>query len=324
MRAAQGSGEQARVAQALLDWRHYRQRQNMFGEEWQRKYVVASPTGHRVHGKFWQLGTNTGRYASSEPNLQQVPSDMKACYGGHEGLVIGKSDFSGLEIRVAASIAEDAALVEAFNNGEDIHRLVASAGFGKPIDEITSEERKIAKAMSFTWLFGGSVQTFMDYASANGSHVDWETANRAYVNFFRRFEGLSDFRNQAHLICNTKRAFVLRYPTGLKRLLEGRELIPTILLNNYVQGYAAAGMKYAILEAHRRGISPYLCATVHDELVYAAPQEQIVDLTREIQECMVLGMKEALRDGSNISIAVESTWGPTWVGLPENVTHYEE
>lgn len=318
MTLAQGEGEQARVAEALLGWRHYRQRQNMFGPEWQAKYVVPSETGHRVHGKFWQLGTDTGRFSSTEPNLQQVPSDMKHCYGGHDGIVVGKADYAAIEVRVAAALADDPIMIAAFNGGEDIHRLVAAAGFNKRPEDVTPEERKIAKAMSFTLIFGGSVETFMDYARSNGSKIDHDLAQAASDNFFRRFTGIGQMKASAIERTGRGRPITITYPTGLRRLLNGPDLRPTVLLNNVVQGTASAGMKYALVEAYRRGLADYLSAAVHDELVYTAPVGMIGEIQGEIAECMVQGMHRALEGCPPIKIAVEATYGPTWKGDPAN------
>lgn len=323
MNVAQGEGEAARVAEALLGWRHYRQRQNMFGPEWQEKYVVPSPTGHRVHGKFWQLGTDTGRFSSTEPNLQQVPGDMKDCYGGHEGIVVGKADYAAIEVRVAAALADDPIMVAAFNDGEDIHRLVAAAGFDKAPEDVTKEERKIAKAMSFTLIFGGSVETFMDYARTNGSHIDRELAQAASDNFFRRFGGIGAMKASAIERTGRGRPITITYPTGLKRLLNGADLRPTVMLNNVVQGTASAGMKYALVELYERGLSPYLSAAVHDELVYSCPAGMIGELEREIAECMILGMHRALEGCPPIKIAVEASHGPTWKTDPATERKYE-
>lgn len=312
-------GDLGAISEALLAWRNFKQRESMFSPEWRTKYVVDSPSGPRVHGRFWQVGTNTGRFSSAEPNLQQIPRDMRTCFGNHEGWAIGKTDYAAIEVRIAASLAEDAVMIQAFNDGEDIHRLVASAGFNKPPEAITSEERRIAKAMSFTLLFGGGVETFRAYARANGSDIEESDALRAVDNFFAKFDGIRNMREAAIRRADSGYPLVIIYPTGLRRLLRGDQLRATTILNNRVQGSAAAGMKKALLECEKSGIAGYLSAVVHDELVYTAPINEIEELRREVDQCMIRGMKWALEDEAPINIQVESSWGPTWASNPDTL-----
>lgn len=312
-------GELGAVCEALLTWRLVTQRRNMFGSDWRDAHAVWHDGHYRVHGKFWQIGTTTGRMSSSQPNLQQVPRDMRMCFGNRPGWAVGKTDYAAIEVRVAAALAPDEVMIAAFNEGKDIHRVVASAGFGKPYDEITKEERSIAKAMSFTLLFGGSVQTFRAYASSHGSQISVEDAERAIASFFEEFKGIRRMRDIAMAQAASRRVRVLEYPTGLRRVLQGHELRGTTILNNIVQGTAAAGLKYALMEIDAAGLGHRLCAVVHDEIVYDAPVNEIEEVRATIDACMLVGMRRALEGCPPIALGVESTWGPTWAGLPENV-----
>lgn len=314
-------GEVGEMAEHLMLFRNADQRRKMFSNRWVDEFVVDHGDSHRVHGKFWQVGTETGRMSSSQPNLQQVPKDMRWVYGGHEGHAVGKTDYAAIEVRVAAALAPDFDMIEAFETG-DIHRVVGAAGFNKPEAEITKEERQIAKAMSFTLLFGGGAETFRAYAANNGSSVTRADADLILERFFNRFRGIAAMRRSAMAKAGAQRPVTLLYPTGLKRVLWGDTLRPTVLLNNIVQGTAAAGIKKALMLCHERGLTQWICAIVHDEIVYTAPWAKIEEVAHEIERAMVDGMEWALKGCPPIAIAVESTWGESWAGDPANEHRY--
>jgi DNA polymerase I-like protein with 3'-5' exonuclease and polymerase domains len=312
------------VCQALLDYRLYDQRRKMFNPVWMDTFVVDHGYSTRVHGKFWQLGTNTGRFSCSDPNLQQVPKDMRNCYGYVDGYVVGKSDYSAIEVRVAAIVAGDRDMIDAINGGLDIHRVVAAAGFRIPEERVTPEQRQMAKALSFTLVFGGGAPTFQRYVAQYGLHISLEEAELTINNFLDRFHGVRRMREKAAYNADRYRAVPLVYPTGLRRVLAGDELRPTTLLNNMVQGLAAAGIKYALMEIYKAGISHFMSAVVHDEFVYCARPSEIEEIRRIVDRCMIDGMRTALSGFSNqISIGVESAWGYSWKVEPETTVKTE-
>lgn len=311
------------VCEALLDFRHADRREKMYSEgKFQRDYVInhdgASDT--RLHGKFWQIGTETGRFSSSQPNLQQVPKDMRYVFEAPEGKMVGATDYSGIEVRVAAALAEDEVMLDVFRRGEDIHTIVAAAGFDIDVSEVTKYQRQVAKAMSFTLLFGGGVETFRAYASARGSSISPEDAELAVQRFFDRFEGIRQMRQSAIWQANNMRAVTLVYPTGLKRVLFNESLKSSIILNNVVQGTAAAGLKYALKLCWDDGLTDYISAVVHDEIVYTADTNRIVEVRDAIEERMITGMKYALKDCVPVPVEVESQYGRNWAG-DESTVH---
>lgn len=304
------------VSEAMLEFRHANRREKMYSPKWQRDFIVNHDgfRDTRVHGKFWQIGTETGRFSSSQPNLQQIPRDMRAVFEGPEGILIGATDYSGIEVRVAAALAEDQDMIDVFTGGQDIHTVVAAAGFNIDISEVTSEQRQIAKAMSFTLLFGGGAETFRGYAAARGSTISPEDADLAVERFFERFDGIRRMRQSAIWQAQNLRAVTLVYPTGLKRVLFNDSLRSSVILNNIVQGTAAAGLKYALLMCWNRGLSKYISAVVHDEIVYSAPASRIVEVRDAIEECMIQGMERAMVDCTAVPIEVESEYGQSWAG----------
>jgi len=310
------------TCEALLEFRHANRREQMYAPKWQQEYVVNHDgmNDTRVHGKFWQIGTETGRFSSSQPNLQQIPRDMRAVFESETGQMIGATDYSGIEVRVAAGLAEDQNMIEVFQNGEDIHTVVAAAGFNVPVEQVTKYQRQIAKAMSFTLLFGGGVETFRGYAAARGSQISPEDAELAVERFFERFDGIAEMRKNANWKADNLRAVTIVYPTGLKRVLFNETLKGSIILNNIVQGTAAAGLKYALRECQKVGVSKYISAVVHDEIVYTAAPNEIIEVRDEIELAMIRGMEIAMKDCTYVPVAVESEYGTSWAG-DEATTH---
>lgn len=309
-------GEIGELCELFVTFRQADQRYKMFQPSWLEEHIIFHDDRiPRIHGRFWQVGTNTGRFSASDPNLQQIPRDARAFFGDPTGqLAFGKADYAAIEVRVAAAIAEDRVMINAFNNGEDIHRTVAAASFGVPPETVTNEQRKIAKAISFTFLFGGGLETFMAYAATNGSHISRADAEDAMDGFFNRFRAIQAMRRSAEIKCATRPFVPITYPTGLKRTLLGTEKKPTTLLNNVVQGTAAAGLKMALTHMHKRGLTRYVSAVVHDECVFVAPPDEIEEVRTAIDDCMLDGMLEALNAFPPVAIAVESRYGKNWKG----------
>lgn len=309
-------GDIAELSDFFIQFRQAEQRRKMFQPAWLDKHIVYHNDGvPRIHGRFWQVGTNTGRFSASDPNLQQLPRDARQFFADPSGrFLMGKSDYAAIEVRVAAAIANDRTMIDAFNSGEDIHTTVAAASFGVPPEAVTKEQRKVAKAISFTFLFGGGLETFIAYAASNGSTIDRDDAQDAMDRFFERFSAIKSLREKAEFRCATRRAVPITYPTGLKRVLIGESLKPTVLLNNLVQGTAAAGLKMALVRMKDSGVIDHVVAVVHDEVVFSAKPDEIEDVRTLVDDCMLEGMLDALAEMPAITIAVESRYGKTWKG----------
>lgn len=314
--------EDRTVALALVDLlsvRYADQRRKMYRPEWCKKNIIYHDTLapydgiHRVHSRFWQIGTETGRFSSSDPNLQQIPQDMRAVFGYVSGHKIISCDFSQIEVRLAACIANDEALIKVFNSGEaDIHRMIASQIFGKPPELISARERKLSKAMVFTLLFGGGYQRLYDYARHNGSDATLVECRSLTTQFFHTFDGLWELREYAKRKARAGNPVPIHLPTGLTRVLVGANLTATRLLNTTVQGSAAAGLKFAMQETKLRGIDRYLCATVHDELVAVAPDDEAEEVADELADCMIVGMRQVPAVGEKLPIEVDKKIGDYW------------
>lgn len=289
----------AKLLQALLDWRKPSKRTSMYGsEEWQHEHIQYDG---RIHSRFWQVGADTTRVSSSDPNLQQIPKDARYVIGNVPGLKIVSVDYSQIEVRIASALSGDTALGEVLDH-DDVHSGIASQVFKKPPEKITPAERKLSKAMVFTLLFGGSWKVFYLYAKRSGSSMSEQEALELFRAFFEAFSGLWNMRQHAYALCRHKRVAVITLPNGARRVLAGNSLRPTIVLNTPVQGTAAVGMKYGLIEAHYRGLSKYLGAVVHDETVSAVPVNEAEDYAREMQDALVFGMKKVVK---NVSVRAE-------------------
>jgi DNA polymerase I-like protein with 3'-5' exonuclease and polymerase domains len=289
----------------LLTYKHALKRGGMYGQTFLDKYV----TDGWLHGAFRQMGTDTGRFSGANPNMQQLPGDARGWIGGHPDYMIIAPDYSQIEVRIMANEAEDMALIETFK-GRDVHTMIAASVFGIPDSEVTKEQRKLSKAMSFTLLFGGGAARLSHYAKTLGADLPLAMAQPLVYQFFDRFANLKRMRSRAYSIAASGAPFTLNLPTGLRRVLTpGIDLTATRILNTIGQGTAAAGMKMGLLEAHKAGLTKYLGATVHDELVAAVPNALAVEYGQALGECMVVGMSKVCE---NVPVAVEVKAGRTW------------
>jgi DNA polymerase-1 len=197
------------MAQTLLDYRAPAQRRKMYNPSWISENVVAG----RVHSRFWQCSADTTRVTSSNPNLQQVPRDMREPWGWEPGIDIVAGDYSQIEVRIAAFLARDEILLEAITN-EDVHSTIAAQTLGIPLSDVTAAQRKMAKAQTFTLLFGGGASTLYDYARLQGSSIGPEEARELVSKFFGRYGGLAAMRSRAEHLAETQSFVSIAQPYG--------------------------------------------------------------------------------------------------------------
>jgi len=303
---AQFGGRAGALANNILRYRHAVKRYGMYDQEWAAEHV--QPDG-RVHARYWQASTETTRYASSDPNLQQVPRNMRWCWGWEPDRMVVSGDYSQIEVKGAAFVAEDEKLL-ALCDAEDVHVEIACAVFGLAHDQVDTEIRRRAKAIVFTLLFGGGARRLFEYARQKGSSMTEIEAERYVTTFFSTFPGLARTRERAHQLCQHRRAVTLVFPSGLKRIVAGDNLRPTVLLNNTVQALAACGIKRAMVLAVERGLGSYLAAQVHDEIVLAGvPAPDVEDAGVTLTQCMEKGMEEVM---PGVPSSVKLEIGPAW------------
>lgn len=261
---------------------------------WAREYI----RGGRIHALLHPLATDSGRFACSDPNLQQVPSEhtapgLRHCFVPPAGYGLVIADYAQIELRVAAHLAPCAALRRVFLEGRDPHRATAATITGKSEDATTPRERQLAKAVNFGFLFGMGAQRFRDYARTSyGVELDDREARRAKEAFFATFPGIARWhRNVAHLERGGQSVVVRTVLGRRKRFVAGRFSF-NAALNIPVQGTAAEGFKRAMVALHEHlpklGARGVLC--VHDEYLAESPVESLEDVRR----CVETQMRETM------------------------------
>lgn len=309
-----GLGNVQAICETILAYRHAAKRAGMYNGAFYDKYARDG----WLRADFRPCGTDTGRFSSANPNLQQLPKNkgkgggLRHVIGNREGFSIVSADYSQIEVRIAADIAEEWALIELFKTGDtDIHTLVASTVFGKPTDAVSKDERQLSKAMSFTLLFGGGAAKLSQYAKTLGADLPMSRAVPLVTAFFDRFPELRSVRERAHAQAASHSPYTLHFPTGIRRVLTpGVDQSATRILNNQVQGTAAAGLKYALLETRKVGVSRYIGAVVHDEIVCAVPTSEAYEVAGLLRTAMITGMEKVCNYCPvDVEVSVASTWG---------------
>ena len=268
----------------------------------------------RIHARFNPLGTDTGRFSSSNPNLQNVTrGELRSCFipsGPDRKLVV--ADYSQIELRIGALFAGDQVMLDAFRAGEDLHRKTASAILSKPLEAITKEDRQLAKAVNFGFLYGQSPEGFQTYAKTQyGITLSLEESTEFRRLFFEQYRGLRQWH---------KRAWDEVDFTDEARTILGRRLLPNaetdwakfeVLTNYVVQGSAADVIKLAMVKlGNQLPADDHLVATVHDELVFDVPAEGAESLCELVGIPMIDAFTEVF--GDVIPMEVEAKVCSSW------------
>ena len=258
-----------------------------------------NPETSRVHTSFNQTGTVTGRIASSEPNLQNIPIRTETGRRVRNGFIAQPGwqlmavDYSQIELRIVAHMAQDKSMLAAFRAGQDIHATTAAAVHGIDLDEVTPEMRRHAKAINFGLIYGMSA-----YGLTNATDLTLAEAENFIETYFKEFPGVKHFLDSIREKA-AQQGYVetllgrRRYFPNLKkgaphniRQREEREAI-----NAPIQGTAADIIKIAMLrlpgEIEKAGLKARMLLQVHDELIFEVPDAQLSqtgELVREVME----------------------------------------
>lgn len=295
------------LARLLLDYREASRKAGAFGIEFLRH---VHPRTSRIHASYLQLGSRAGRMSCQHPNLQQVPRDRayRACFRPAPGRVLVKADYAQIELRLAAEIAGDAALVAAFQRGEDLHALTARQVLGK--QDVTKEDRQAAKAVNFGLLYGMGALGLRQYA-AQQYGVRWseQEAAEARERFFAAYKGLRAWQQHRGKALSTETRTVL----GRRRQ---NVTAFTEKLNSPVQGSGADGLKAALAllwETRARVPSAAPVLVVHDEIVLECAHNEAEQARAWLVECMQRGMSAVME---HVPVEVEASIRKDWSGTP--------
>lgn len=298
------SDELSRIAGLILEWRSHGQVLKMYNEDWIRDKIVAD----RVHARFWQTGTDTFRISSTDPNLQQTPRRMRKVYGNIDGYSVVGSDYSQIEVRIAAEIANDEVLLNAFRTDDDIHRQIAAVVYGIDPEQVTTDQRKKAKALVFGLLFGGTESTLYRHSKSSGGNLTADESLHLMTQFFKQFQGLKRQREKAVQLARSPYPVILRLPNSARRVLVGQSKRHTVILNTLVQGSAAIGLKYGLIDAYKTGLAEYLGGTVHDENVAFLETKYAEDFGKELESSMIRGMSRVIKTRVKCDVKIGSYW----------------
>jgi DNA polymerase-1 len=277
---------------------------------------MVDPATRRIHTSFNQTVTATGRLSSSDPNLQNIPvrgeegREIRKGFVAGEGWDLLSADYSQIELRIFAHYSKDAAFIEAFNRGEDIHTRTASEILGLPMDKVTQEMRRIAKTINFGIIYGMGPQTL-----AEGLGIDLKSAKDYISAYYERYQGVARYREEMIGLARDK-----GYVTTL---FNRRRYLPDInhdqrviraeaermAINTPIQGTAADLIKQAMIRIHGRlkkeRVRARMLLQVHDELLFEVPEEEMERVGAMVKEQMErvyelrVPLKVAINSGKN-------------------------
>lgn len=281
------------------------------------------PETGRVHASFHQAVTATGRLSSSDPNLQNIPvrteegREIRSAFvAGEEGWLLLAADYSQIELRVLAHFSGDARLAEAFARDEDIHARVAGSVNNVPLDEVTPEMRRAAKAVNFGVIYGQS-----PFGLARALGIEQNKAAEFIDNYFEGYPGIEEFL--AKVLADCRKNGYVKTILGRRRAISGvredagrqRNLAERTAVNTVIQGSAADIIKLAMIAIHRRlkkeRLSARMLLQIHDELILEVPADQLDHLAALVREEM---------NGAwalNVPLKVDMKFGPNWAETEE-------
>ena len=286
------------IISEILDYRQLMKLNSTYVEGL-KPYI--NPKTKRIHSFFHQTITATGRISSTEPNLQNIPTrfelgkQVRKIFKPEEGKVYIDADYSQIELRVLADMSEDKHMVQAFKEGQDIHKQAASKVFKTPIEEVTKEQRSNAKAVNFGIVYGIS-----DFGLGEQLGISRKQAKKYIDEYLTEYEGIKNFMENM-----TEKAKETGY---VETLFNRRRYIPELKSNNYmvrqfgaraamntpIQGTAADIMKIAMINVHKellgRNLKSKIVLQVHDEMMIEAPMEE----AEEVKEIVKAQMESAI------------------------------
>jgi DNA polymerase-1 len=314
--------EELRGKHEVVDWiLEYRELAKLVSTYLDALPQQVNPRTGRVHTSFNQTGSVTGRLASSDPNLQNIPTRTETGHQVRKGFIASQGnvllsvDYSQIELRIVAHMSGDKAMLAAFHAGQDIHAATASAIYNVPLEQVSKEQRRHAKAINFGLIYGMSA-----FGLAQGTELTLAEAENFVSAYFKQFprvkEYLDNIRRLAaqqgyvETLLGRRRYFPnLRSPaTPQIKAREEREAI-----NAPIQGTAADILKIAMIKLpevlRNEGLQAKLLLQVHDELLLECPRGQLEKTAQVVKEVM----ENAYR--LSIPIIADASWGENWAEL---------
>src|SRR5213083_2284878 len=302
----------------ILEWRQVSKLKSTYTDALPN-YV--HPQTHRVHTTYALAATTTGRLSSNEPNLQNIPvrtedgRKIRRAFIASPGHKLVSADYSQIELRLLAEIADIAVLKQAFREGLDIHAMTASEMFGVPIKNMPGEIRRRAKAINFGIIYGISA-----FGLANQLGIEREEAGAYIRKYFERFPGIRDYMEETKAFAK-KSGYVLtlfgrkcHYPDIVNSNASIRAFNERAAVNARLQGTAADIIRRAMvrmdgaLARHKRAAQMLL--QVHDELVFEVPDAEVEQTLPVIKKVMEEAPMPAL--SLSVPLAVDARAADNW------------
>ena len=295
----------------------YRQLQKLKSTYVDALQLLVDPNTGRVHTSFNQTVAATGRLSSSDPNLQNIPirtdigKRVRRAFVAREGALLLSADYSQIELRVLAHMANDPTLLEAFENGEDPHAVTAAEVLGIPFEQVTSDHRRVAKMVNYGVLYGMS-----DYGLAERTGLPSADASGFIQRYFQRFGTVKAFQDRvignaedngyAETLLGRRRYF----PEIRSRLFAVRQAAIRATINAPIQGSASDIVKIAMIRVaeflDREAPSVRMLLQVHDELLLEGPEDELRRIAPRLCEIMVGALEMKAR------LHVDLKLGPNW------------
>lgn len=256
----------------------------------------------RIRADWRLIGAKSGRMSCNNPPLQAMPGNSREFFVAEEGYKLVCSDYSQIELRVLASISKDETLMSYFNNEVDLHRGTASLIFKKSLDEITNEERQVAKSLNFGIIYGITAYGIQKNLRKSGLDITLDEAEEYRIKFLNVYPRVREIQDAL------LRADYIKTIGG--RRWQGDSLSMTQRLNLPIQGSAAEGLKEALaLLVNSIKETWKLVAIVHDEILLEVPTDDSEEAKEVLENCMIEGMKKIIKD---IPVIVETSISNNW------------
>jgi DNA polymerase-1 len=305
------------IIESILDYRELSKLKSTYVDS--LPDLINVETG-RIHTSYNPTGTVTGRISSANPNLQNIPirteegRRVRRAFVAEDGWFLVGADYSQIELRVMAHVSEDQSMIEAFQRNEDIHSTTAAAVFGVSLDDVTYDQRRIAKAVNFGLIYGQSA-----YGLARQLDLSFEEAQSFIDRYFDRFPGVQSYMNRIQEIAEAqgyvetllnRRRYFPELSEGARVSNRRRQAALRMVINTPIQGTAADIIKLAMIRMDRmlkeKDLRARMLLQVHDEVVLEVPETEIDETIPVIRSTMW--------DAFNlvVPLKVDVEIGPNW------------
>ena len=306
--------EEHPLPRLILDWRGMQKLRSTYAENLPQ---AVNPHTHRIHTSYHQAVAATGRLSSQEPNLQNIPvrtaegRRIRQAFIPAEGFTLLSIDYSQIELRLMAHFSNDERLVDAFRNGLDIHQATAAEVFGLPLEEVTGEHHRAAKAVNFGLIYGISA-----FGLARNLGIGRGEAQDTIDRFFKRYPGVKNYmdgtRESARVRGYVETLFGRRlYLPNIQSKNQGlRQYAERTAINAPLQGTAADLIKLAMIDVQSwldaNAPDVRMLMQVHDELVFEGPGDRLTEIAAQIAQRMCRIRELA------VPLVADYGLGPNW------------